>query len=102
MEEDGVVFFAGLELWYQVRSRVCEGDGCARVAGRCVGVETKLGQVLGWVWVGRVLGWTAAWDDERGADEVEDLVRVGVDCVGGAGEGVCVPDVDQGPGLGRC
>ena len=99
MEEDGVVFLAGLECRHHALVLVREGVGQARVARRGVGVQAEFGQVLRRVWILRVLGWAATGDDEVGSDEVKDLVRVGKDRVRGPGEGFGVPHVDQGPGL---
>jgi hypothetical protein len=99
VEEDGVVVLVFVICGHHSLVGVGEGDEGAGVAGRGGRVEAELGQVLRWVGVWRVLGRAATGDDEGRLDEVEHLVGVGVDGVGGAGEGVCFPDVDQGPGL---
>lgn len=96
VEEDSVVVLAVLVFRHHVMVHVGEGDGEAREAGCGVGVGAGLGQVLRWRGIRRVLGGAAAGDDEGGLEQVEYLVGVGVGGVGGAGEGVCLPDVDQG------
>lgn len=101
VEEDGVVVLAMLVFRHHVLVRVGEGDGGARAAGCGVGVEAELGQVLRWIGIRRILRGAAAEDNEGGLEQVEHLVGIRVDGVGGAGEGTCLPDIDQGPGLQR-